>query len=415
MTKPLIRKFKKEEAKADIDIPLSQTGEVESAPHALSESEKKARRARVKSFFTAFLAAAILMGAVFAVGYLYSIRDKVSARSLRNYWNNLWGIRISTSELNWNLTDNASFALYQGGVLAADLSGIRIAGTDGIDSSADSRAWQEPTLQVSGSRYLVFDRANSCLFFGEEDKEILSRASSDSVIRASLSSSGLTLIKSDSGDLSSVEVYSNAGALLFEYHTSEKFAAEALLSSDGKTLAGVGLSATETSFETSVLFLDVENAEKSAEVSLGEALPVGIDELSDGIFAVVTDSALYSVNRSGGIVGSTFFGNDVLSSYAFGNDFTALLFQRKQTGSRFKLCTYDSNSSPLGSVSLLREPQSMAAEGRLVALAFESVVDLYPAALGSHSTTELDHYVTRVALSREGTVLALSDGTLYLK
>ena len=65
--------------------------------------------------------ALILLGAVFAVGYLYSIRDKVSARSIRNYWNNLWGIQISTDTLDWNLTDNAVFSLYQGGVLAAVL------------------------------------------------------------------------------------------------------------------------------------------------------------------------------------------------------------------------------------------------------------------------------------------------------
>ena len=177
----------------------------------------------------------------------------------------------------------------------------------------------------------------------------------------------------------------------------------------------MGLSASSTSFETTILFLDVENAELGASLSLGEALPLGLAELSDGVFAVITDDALYSIDRSGKLVGSTLFGNDTLSTYVFGNDFTALLFRRNQTGSRYKLVTYDSNSSPLGSISLLHEPQAMAAEGRLVALAYESAVDLYPAALGSHSTTELEHYVSGVALSREGTVLALSDGTLYLK
>ena len=410
----MIRKFKKKEENPDIDIPLAQEDGGESG-RALSESERLARRARIKSFFTAFLVALILLGAVFAVGYLYSIRDKVSARSIRNYWNNLWGIQISTDTLDWNLTDNAVFSLYQGGVLAADLSGIRLIGTDGIETSAGSHSWQEPVLEVADTRYLVFDRADSSFFFGEEDKEILSSGSSGGVVRASLSRAGLTLIKSESGDLSTAEVYSNEGKLLFEYHSTEYFGAMALLSGDGKTLAFVGLSASSTSFETTVLFLDVENAALSSTVPLGEALPLGLSELSDGVFAVITDSALYSVDRSGRLVGSTRYGNDTLSSYVFGNDFSALLFRRNQTGSRYKLVTYDSNSSPLGSISLLHEPQAMAAEGRLVALAYESAVDLYPAALGSHSTTELDHYVSGVALSREGTVLALSDGTLYLK
>ncbi len=410
----MIRKFKKQEENPDIDIPLSQDGG-ESDPHALSESEKRARKARIKSFFTAFLVAFILLGAVVAVGYLYSIRDRVSARSIRNYWNNLWGIRISTETLDWNLTDEAAFSLYQGGVIAADLSGIRLIGTDGIETAAGNHAWQEPVLTVEDTRYLVFDRADSSFFFGSEDEEILSGGPSGGVTCASLSEAGLTLIKSESGDLSSVEVYSNQGQLIFEYHSTAYFGAQARLSNDGKTLAFVGLSASETSFETTVLFLDVENAEQTALLSLGEALPVGMAELSDGVFAVITDEALYSVERSGKLVGTTRFGTDTLSSYSFGNDFTALFFRRNQTGSRYKLATYDSNSSPLGSISLLHEPQSMAAEGRLVALAFESSVDLYPAALGSHSTTELDHYVSRVALSREGTVLALSDGTLYLK
>ena len=414
MTKPLIRKFKKKEETPEIDIPLAPEEE-QTGRRVLSESEKRARRARIKSFFTAFLVALVLLGAVFAVGYLYSIRDKVSARSIRNYWNSLWGIRISTDTLDWNLTDSAAFALYQGGVLAADLSGIRLIGTDGIETSAGNHSWQDPVLEVAGTRYLVFDRSDSSFFFGEEDKEILSSGPSGGVMRASLSDAGLTLIKSESGDLATVEVYSNTGKLLFEYHSTEFFGAGALLSGDGKTLTFLGLSASSTSFETTVLFLDVENAELAATVPLGEALPLGLAELSDGVFAVITDNALYSVERAGRLVGSTLFGSDTLSSYAFGNDFTALLFRRNQTGSRYKLVTYDSNSSPLGSISLLHEPQAMAAEGRLVALAYESAVDLFPAALGSHSTTELDHYVSGIALSREGTVLALSDGTLYLK
>ncbi|MBQ4624883.1 MAG: hypothetical protein IJB51_10140 [Clostridia bacterium] len=92
----------------------------------------------------------------------------------------------------------------------------------------------------------------------------------------------------------------------------------------------------------------------------------------------------------------------------------ACITERHRVGSRFSIQTIDSSGNIIGSLMESREFGSLAASGRLLAITHGNVVEVYPAALTSHSDFKFDSYVEQVAVSEEGTVIALCDGTLYI-
>ena len=140
---------------AEIDIPLASTGAIDKKK--LSESDLKRRREHIKRFLFTFISVTLVLIAVGAILFLYSRRDRISSRSIKTMWNSFWGIEISSETLDWNLTDEAAFAPFQGGVVAADVTGVRSLGADGIEVTKKmttvEEAKAEGAMALFGAKY----------------------------------------------------------------------------------------------------------------------------------------------------------------------------------------------------------------------------------------------------------------------
>ena len=403
---------KKTDPTPEIDIPLTSTASIDK--NKLSAGERKRRRAAIKRFLFTFIVVTLVLIAVSIILFLYSKRDKISSRSIKTMWNSFWGIEISASTLDWNLTETAAFGPYQGGVVAADSTGVRFLGSDGIEVTLGNLSWPSPVLSRTADRFMLFDKTSHALYFTDGDREYLSLTDDPEARAATLSPGGVALISGEEGYLSVARAYDTQGKLLVEYKTPSLFGVTALLSRDGKTLIFLGVTASETAMESSALVIDIQSAEITASVVFGESLPLGIRELSDGTFTVVFDDGIVAFDMAGSIVGSYDFGTMELDSFSFGDDFTACVLKRRLVGERFAVMTFSADTTVEGQFAESREPVSIAAAGRLVALTFGSVAEVYPASLSTHTDFSFESFIERIALDDKGTVVALTDGTLHV-
>ena len=408
----MIRK-KPTEERPDIDIPLSlKTDRIDT--QSLSEADLQKRKEGVRQFLSVFFKLFLLFAAVLLIVLLYSFRDQITPRRLRALWNDLWGIEISTDVLDLNLSDNASFASYQGGLVACDSTATRIIDIHGIEEILNTPLFSAPSLTLTKNRFLLFDQVSHNLYFGDGEKEYLWLTQADAVVNATLSEGGVATLTEADGYLSVVKAYKPDGSLHMEYKSPDYFGASALLSNDGKTLVFLGLLSTETGYQTTAVLLDWETSSIRGTLALGERLPLAIKELDKDVFTVVFHDGILSFDRNASTTGMYSFGDQELYTFLFGEDFMACITERHRVGSRFSIQTIDSSGNIIGSLMESREFGSLAASGRLLAITHGNVVEVYPAALTSHSDFKFDSYVEQVAVSEEGTVIALCDGTLYI-
>ena len=407
----MIRKKTKPDA-AEIDIPLAATGAIDN--RKLSESERRRRRALLKRFLFTFISVTLILAAVFLSLFLYTKRDKFSSRSLKTMWNAFWGVEISASALDWNLTPTAAIAPFQGGVVAADASGVRSLGADGIEITIGSLSFPTPVLSHNADRLLIFDQTTHALLYTDGERALLTLSSDDSLRSATLSDGGAAIIASEEGYLSAARAYDKNGALLVEYKTPDFFGVAAYLSADRKTLVFLGLSSGDVAMEASALLIDIATTRVKATLSFGESLPLGIRECGKGNYTVVFDDAVRAFDESGAMKGSYNFGGMELHSFAFGEDFAVCVLRRHLAGERFAVMTFDENAAVEGSLAEAREPGSLAAAGRLVALTYGSTAEVYPASLDSHTDFTFDLYINKVAINESGAVAALTDGVLHV-
>lgn len=408
----MIRK-KTAEDHPDIDIPLSvKTERIDTS--TLSEADIQKRKEKTRRFLSLFSSLLLLLSAIILIVYLYTIRDHFTPRRLRAFWNDLWGIEISTDILDLNLSDSAAFASYQGGIVASDATATRVIDTHGIEETLSAPIFSNPTLSLTDDRFMLFDQTSRNLYLGDGDKEYLRFTQSDSIQKATLSDGGVAVLSEADGYLAVVKAYTPNGSLHMEYKTPDYFGIDACLSNDGKTLIFLGLSSTETGYQTTAILLDWATSTIRGTLTLGERLPLGIRELSDNVFTVVFHDGILSFDRNASQVGMFSFGEQTLVSFLFGEDFVACVTERNRIGSRFEIQTISPSGSVIGSLMESREFGSLAAAGRLLAISYGNTVEVYPAALTSHSDFSFASYVEKVAVSEEGTVIALCDGTLYI-
>lgn len=397
---------------AEIDIPLASTGAIDKKK--LSESELKRRREHIKRFLFTFISVTLVLIAVGAILFLYSRRDRISSRSIKTMWNSFWGIEISSETLDWNLTDEAAFAPFQGGVVAADVTGVRSLGADGIEVTVGNESFPSPVLSVSSDRFLLFDKTTHALLYSDGERELLTFDTADDIRSASLSEGGVTVITGEEGYLSAVRAYDRNGALLVEYRTPDYFGVNACLSADQKTLVFLGVSASEIAMESSALMVDIQSSKVASTLSFGESLPLGLTESVKGGYIAVFDDGVRAFSTEGELAGSYAFGGMELHSFAFGEDFAVCVLRRHLAGERFAVMTFDGKANVEASRAESREPVSLAAAGRLVGLSFGNTAEVYPASLSSHTDFTFESYVDKLAIGSGGAVVTMTDGILHV-
>jgi len=410
----LSKKRTEEKEPINIDIPLSSTSSIPD-PEAVSGKNDKKRKKRAGHFLISFLVIIAITLTVFITVLLYQNRDVLSSRNLKRIWNDILGIELTSSHLDLNLSDTASFVSFQGGLVICDASGLRVIDTEGIEETLDTPVFSAPVITATDDRFLVFDQTGKQLVYSDGENILLSVDEDASVQSAFISEKGLSLILGTDGYLSMVQAYNRSGKLLLEYKTPDYFGILSSLSDDGKTLIFVGMTASSTAMDAQVLFLDLEQSAVTYTLDLGETLPLSIKETGRNVFTIISDRAVYAFDASGNRLSESSYENQSLMMYCWGENGCICLLERHQSGGRYLINSYGESGTIEASDIEIRTPNAMYLSSQGIAFAYDNTVEVYTADLAHYELYQFDSYVNRVIVSKEGTVIAQVDGSLELK
>ena len=309
---------------------------------------------------------------------------------------------ITAEEFSFDIGRAKMFASFDNSIAAAGTLGIKVLGTDGIETLRDSFRMNQPAIANSENYYIAFDIGGSSVRIFTGTHVISSLEANGTVVSASVNKNGwFCVVTQDGGGYRGVvTVYNHYGSDVFRAHIGSGFVLSAELSPDNKHLAI--LSFTETG--SRITFYDNIDSEDEPtyRFDYSGGLIIDFTHLSNGEILAVSADLLFTVDSQGNRNVLYSYHDNRLGGYAYDNDFIALHLYDYGIGYQGRLVALLADGTILGEVSLEREVLSISAAGQSFVILKTDGVAFF--------TNELDEYsMTAESLSAAGAnrILAL--------
>ena len=145
-----------------------------------------------------------------------------------------------------------------------------------------------------------------------------------------------------------------------------------------------------------------------ASYDISDGLAAAIAE-QEGKLIAVCDTCLTLAGSDGKITGSYAYGGSFLRGYDLGgDDFTALLLNRYQSGSVGRLVTVDGSGAEIASLKIGQEVLDLSAAGRYLAVLYTDRLEIYNPELQVYAVLNGTGFASDVLMRRDGTALLLA-------
>ena len=275
-----------------------------------------------------------------------------------------------------------------------------------------------PAMVQGGGRAAAFDVGGQTLYVLDESGCIftLTTGENEPILAASLNSRGMLAVTwSMKGSKGCVSVYNEAMTKVFDFASRQRFVEDACLTDDGQYLAAVTLGQEEGIFVSSIVLYDITQKDPVGHYDVAGGLAFSIGQLGDSL-AAVTDTGLTCASfPDGRITASYSYGGSFLRDYALGGEeFTALLLNRYQSGNVGRLVTLDESARELGSLDVREEIRDISAAGRYLAVLYTDSLVVYNQDLQVYGSLRGVDSASGVLMRQDGTALLLSGDSAKL-
>ncbi|MEG1988009.1 MAG: DUF5711 family protein [Oscillibacter sp.] len=374
-----------------------------------------------------FLIFALTLVLVLAVVLLAAWRDGTGFDALHRFFS--YGAVESETDggYHYDASANNRFALCDKALVVLSETALKVLDESGREVYSTPVKMKAPALASGGGRAVAYDVGGTALYVVDQNGLCLSLTAEEQTpfIAATLNADGwLAVTKEEKGYKGAVYVYDAATdpvhvrdadiEPVFIFHSSTRFVTDAYVSDDNTTLAAVTLGQENSVFVSNIVLYDLTIKDPIANYDISGGLVLDVGEQGGRLIAV-SDTCLTLADWAGIPQASYAYSGAYLRGYAFsGDNFTALLLNRYQSGSVGRLVTVGADGAELASLDVNEEILSVSAAGRYLAVLYADSLTIYNRELQVYATLTGTDYAKEVLMRGDGSALLLSSEKAHL-
>lgn len=377
-----------------------------------AEAQRAEKNGKVKSFLTFSLALVLVLAVVVLAAY----RDGTGFDILRRYLN--YGrpdVAGGTTLYAYDSSSKNRFAAVGENLAVLSDTALRLFDKNGQELWSANVNMSAPALSSGGGRIVAYDVGGLSLYVADPGGILLelSAEESESFLAATLNDDGWLAVTSEKRGLKgTVNVYNRNLGLVFEFHSSRRFALDGYVLKD--RLAAVTLGQEGGTFVSNIVLYDLSQEDPIADYDVSGGLVAAIGE-QDGRIVTVSDTCLSYADPSGELLATYSYSGAYLRDFDLGgSDFAVLLLNRYRSGSVGRLVTVDSEGNEMGSLEMREEVLSLSASGRYLAVLYSDRLEVYNQDLQVYASLRGMEDVRDVLMRPDGAVLMLSASSASL-
>ncbi len=362
----------------------------------------------------------LVVGAVLLVAH----RDKLNLDALKRYLTYRTLQRNDSGQaesFQYSSSSSDVFALLGDDLLVCSNGGVRLYSGGGVCYVEDALVLNNPVAEVCGDRAAVYAAGGNAIYlyrnrtrYGELtglEGELLS---------VRLNGAGwLAVTTRESGYKAVVTIYDDDLEKRMSFRLSSAFVNDALVTEDCKSLAVISLGHSGVSFQSILSFYSLSTGmtdgvdyDLAAQQTVSLGNNVILDVRGGDVIRCVGDTGVSQWNRDQ--INTWDYPENCLKSFAFGQDFIAVLAGKYRAGSQAQLYTVDQKGNPSVGVPVNEQVLSLTAAGRYVAVLTADRLDIYTSDLQRYDTLEGTNGAREAWIRSDGTVLLIGNGAARL-
>lgn len=372
--------------------------------------EEAPKGGTLRSFFTFFLALAVVLAVVALAAY----RDGTGFDMIRRHLNYGRSEQARGGAVYALSSKNRFASLGEDLAVLSDTS-LQLFDKDGQELWSRDVNMSAPALASGGGRAAAYDVGGTALYVLDRSGVLLelTAAEEEPFISATLNDAGwLAVTAQKKGCKGCVSVYNKDMELVFAFHSSRRFVEDGYVLKD--RLAAVTLGQENGTFVSNIILYDLSEEEPVADYDVLGGLVAAIGEV-DGTIASISDTCLTYGAYDGTVEAVYSYGGAYLRDYALGGDgFAVLLLNRYRSGSVGKLVSVDAGGGELGALEVREEILSLSAAGRYLAVLYSNHLEVYNQDLQTYASLRGVEDVREVLMRSDGSVVMLSSQSASL-
>ena len=371
----------------------------------MSDLESKENTVEIKPRKVLLLLALLLViiGAVLMVIYRDSIGIAISAGG-RSGSDRQPFTYSSASKIEADAMGNGLAIVSNNGMELLD-SGGRLAVKEVV-------AMKNPAVVASGSRAAAFDIGTNNIVVGDLHGNSKSLDLEEEIITATMNDDGWLAVCSEAiGYNGKVTVYNMSQQEVYRWFSGEGYLITAHVSPDHRYLATLCV----TTEGAVVHIMKLDNKDEVAQYKEENIVFSDLHWLEDDRIFLLGREKCTVIGRDGRAVGSFEYGDKVVTNFAYGENFAALMLCDYISGKNGGLVTIGPECSVLGQTNVTTGLQAMDAERGSVVLLCNDGVYLYTKTLSQAGKADSDAGVLDVVLRSNSDVFLITQNTALIR
>lgn len=253
----------------------------------------------------------------------------------------------SVDAIPYATDSNVTFSLYKGGLAVAGSERLQLLTAAGGVNHSASLGFAAPGISASTDLVLVYARGEKDCHVYNSFTKIHEETLDGNIRTAYLSESGAYSVTTEDEEYeSAVYVYSRNFKKLNKYELNSYVIASPI-SEDGKNVAILSYVCKDGIYETRVRLARVGSGDTVCDTSMKGEFPLGIAFNENGGVLLLTEKALYRIDKKGGVTPATEWTDQAVGTFCVKNGGAVLAFQDRNENKMKTIAVSDEDGAIL--------------------------------------------------------------------
>lgn len=379
------------------DLPTRDKGK----PARGGKREKPRRSKALRRILAAILTLLLVILALL----VFVFRNELTAENLRQTFGKASAVAPVREAFTYETGADQVFAPAGNGLAVASSSSVQLLDAKGETVFKQVVSFESPAVFASAETALFCDLAGTGCIVAGMDGSSRTLSGEREILTADMNGAGsFALVTAEPGYKGLVSVYNSACEKQYEWWSGTGYVLHAAVSPDNRNLAVLSVEKEGTV----VHFFALNSETEQARVSFPDRLLYDLQYMDNGSLCAVGETGLVFLNPDGTTRGEYPLEGQYLLDYAVGSDLVAVFYSSYRSGAGGTLVTLDRNGGLLGSTALTRDVVSLSASAKQLLVMTGGGLTLYNDSLVMQYANEMLMTARRAILRPDGDILLLS-------